>query len=75
MQGILADGTEIAVKRLSVDSRQGLTELKNELVLLSKLQHRNLIRLIGVCLQQSEKMIVYEYMPNGCLDTILFGIY
>lgn len=72
-QGVLPDGQEIAVKRLCQSSRQGIGELKSELVLVAKLHHKNLVRLIGVCLQDNEKILAYEYMPNRSLDTILFG--
>ncbi|KAL6864853.1 hypothetical protein ACP4OV_016004 [Aristida adscensionis] len=69
---ILPKGQEVAVKRLCQSSSQGIGELKSELVLVSKLHHKNLVRLIGVCLQEQEKILVYEYMANRSLDTILF---
>ncbi|KAE8777861.1 putative serine/threonine-protein kinase receptor [Hordeum vulgare] len=71
-KGVLPDGKQIAVKRLCQSSRQGIGELKSELVLVAKLRHRNLVSLIGVCLEEQEKILVYEFMPNRSLDTILF---
>jgi len=71
-KGVLPDGTEVAVKQLSVSSRQGQEEFLNEVMLITGVQHRNLVKLRGCCLKGDERLLVYEFLENRSLHQALF---
>uniref|UniRef100_A0A2P2MVJ0 non-specific serine/threonine protein kinase n=2 Tax=Rhizophora mucronata TaxID=61149 RepID=A0A2P2MVJ0_RHIMU len=72
-KGVLSDGVVIAVKQLSSKSKQGNREFVNEIGMISALQHPNLVRLYGCCIEGNQLLLVYEYLENNCLARALFG--
>ncbi|CAK9151735.1 unnamed protein product [Ilex paraguariensis] len=71
--GALSDGAVIAVKQLSAKSKQGNREFVNEIGMISALQHPNLVRLYGCCIEGNQLLLIYEYLENNCLARALFG--
>lgn len=73
-QGVLEDGTKVAVKVLKRDDLQGGREFLAEVEMLSRLHHRNLVKLIGICTEEHIRCLVYELIPNGSLESHLHGV-
>lgn len=72
-QGTLSDGKVVAVKELSVPSRHGKEQFITEISTISVVQHRNLVKLYGCCIEGNRRILVYEYLENKSLDQALFG--
>ncbi|KAJ3703238.1 hypothetical protein LUZ61_006943 [Rhynchospora tenuis] len=73
-KGTLKSGQVVAVKQLNLDGEQGSREFVNEVLMLSHLQHQNLVTLVGYCLEDDQKLLVYEYMPSGSVEDHLFDL-
>jgi serine/threonine protein kinase len=73
MQGILSDGSIVAVKQLLTSPKQNMDDFLNEVILLTGVKHRNLVKLKGCCLQEMQRLLVYEYVENHDLSIVLFG--
>eukprot|EP00253_Pinus_taeda_P018006 PITA_18006 len=74
-KGFLPDGREVAIKRLNIGSRQGDNQFLNEANLITRVQHRNLVRMLGCSVERSERLLVYEYLHNSSLNKIIFARY
>ncbi|KAF5743055.1 Serine/threonine-protein kinase PBS1 isoform 1 [Tripterygium wilfordii] len=72
--GVLEDGTKVAVKVLKRDDQQGGREFLAEVEMLSRLHHRNLVKLIGICTEERSRCLVYELIPNGSVESHLHGV-
>ncbi|GAA0142988.1 hypothetical protein LIER_03768 [Lithospermum erythrorhizon] len=73
-RGVLDDGTKVAVKVLKRDDHQGGREFLAEVEMLSRLHHRNLVKLIGICIEERSRCLVYELVPNGSVESSLHGV-
>ena len=72
-QGVLSDGREIAVKRLFLNNRFRAKDFYNEVNMISSVEHKNLVRLLGCSCSGPESILIYEYLPNMSLDLFIFG--
>ena len=75
MQGVLRDGTQVAIKCLSAESKQGTNEFLTEINMISNIRHPNLVELIGCCIEGSHRILLYEYLENNSLASALLGNY
>lgn len=72
---MLADGREVAVKRLFFNNRHRAADFYNEVNIISSVEHKNLVRLLGCSCSGPESLLVYEFLPNQSLDRFIFGIH
>lgn len=72
-KGILPNGKVVAVKRLIFNNRQWVDEFFNEVNLISGIEHKNLVKLLGCSIEGPESLLVYEYLPKKSLDQFIFG--
>ncbi|PPS05312.1 hypothetical protein GOBAR_AA15351 [Gossypium barbadense] len=73
--GVLRDGTQVAIKKLSAESKQGSNEFLTEIDMISNIRHTNLVELIGCCVEDSHRALVYEYLENNSLASVLLSKY
>lgn len=69
----MRDGTQVAIKTLSAESKQGLREFVTEIDMISNIRHPNLVELIGCCVDDNHRILVYEYLENNSLASVLLG--
>ena len=74
LQGTIPDGRIVAVKQLSAASQHGKNQFVAEIAIISAVQHRNLVKLYGCCIEGDQRLLVYEYLENRSLDYALFGM-
>ena len=75
-QGILEEGRLVAIKRCFEESRpERSSDFENEIRFIPRLQHKNIVKLLGYCKHEKERVLIYEYMPNKSLDKFIFGMF